>query len=230
MRLKYPLFILLLLVIAEAAATGGRQQIRQGNRLFDDGKYAEAEEKYRQAIEDDGDSFLALYNLANTLYKQGRLEEAGEIFNSLTHQATSEKELTNVLHNLGNSYLGRGMIQESIDAYKKALRLSPGEENTRYNLAYAKNLLDEPPPQEDQDPMNDGRDESEREQDRPEAQNGDDEEDSHGEDTEHTPDQLTQEDAERILDALMQQEQEVQENIIRDEDADTAETSVRRDW
>lgn len=219
--MKYLLLTVLLFLTPYVFADDGRKLIRQGNRLFEEGSYTEAEGKYRDAIENDGESFVALYNLANSLYKQGRLEEAGEIFNTLRHMAPGDEELTSVLHNIGNSYLGRGMIQESIDAYKEALRISPGEEDTRYNLAYAQNLLEEHPPQDEPDSSDGENGEDEDQLDSPDT----------GGDQQSPPqdDQLTQEDAERILEALRQQEQEIQQNIIRGEE-DTGRVITGREW
>ncbi|TVR40741.1 MAG: tetratricopeptide repeat protein [Bacteroidia bacterium] len=219
-------------------AGDGRQLIREGNSLFQEGRFEEAEDKYRQALEAGADQFAALFNLGNTLYKQGRLEEAGEIFSGLTHAASSDQKRAKAFHNLGNSFLGAGQIAESIEAYKNALRISPDEEDTRYNLAYALNLLDEMPPMEQ--PANgdgNGEDDDEQQQDDMPGEADDDEDKGDQQEPGHsdrerqqeTIDQLTHEDAERILDALRQQEQEIQEQINR-EDRRSEPVRSEREW
>ncbi len=216
-----------------------RQLLRQGNKLFETGEYAVAEQKYREALEIDPDNLKAWHNLGNTLYKQGRLEEAKEIFSQLTQEGTAPADLRAAgWHNLGNTLLGSGNIPESIGAYKEALRLSPDDDDTRYNLAYALNLLDEPPPN-DQDQNDHGEDGDAEQEPQQDEDQGDDDSDSepspdHGHEgaddqMAERPDRLSPQDAERILEALRQQEQKVQENIDREEQISEPVRS-QREW
>ncbi len=216
-----------LLLATDTYASDARQRIREGNRLFEEGNYAEAEAKYRQSLEAESNNYKALFNLGNTLYRQGRLEEARQVFDMLSYQAPSETEQANVLHNLGNAYLGAGQLAESIEAYKQALRLRPEDEDTRYNLAYALNLLDEMPPQEEPEAGDSQEDQDE------DPEEGMHEEQAPGTAPEDTgPDrmeQLSHEDAEKILDALKQQEQKIQEQINR-EDHTKETVRTQREW
>ncbi len=198
-----------------------RQWIREGNKLYEEGKYQEAEIKYRRALEEDSGNFRALFNLGNALYKQGRFDEASEIFDMLSQIGSEEQERAKAFHNLGNAHLGSQRFGESIEAYKNALRLNPDDDDTRYNLAYAKNFLQDPPEQEPQPDDNDqnGEDEDEQEGQQPPPPGEDDigdEDQQPDAGPEPAPDQLSPQDAERILDALNQQEQKVQEKVNRD--------------
>jgi len=205
-------FVMLLLLLAgNIFATDVRQWIREGNNLFEEGRYAEAEEKYLQSLEHDADNFKALFNLGNALYMQGRLGEAQEVFDALSFVAPSDEGKASALHNLGNAYLGAGQIPESIEAYKRALRLMPDEEDTRYNLAYALNLLDEMPPAEE--PQHDDTTPPTSEEDI----------------SPDRIDQLSPQDAERILEAMKQQEQKIQERINR-EDQTREPVRTIREW
>ncbi len=240
--IRYILTVALPLIINVSFASETRQLIREGNKLFEEGRYIEAEDRYRQSLEMDGHNNKALFNLGNALYRQGRLEEAKELFNMLSHDELSDPERAKVLHNLGNAFLGSGQIPESIETYKRALRLSPDDDDTRYNLAYALNLLDEMPPQEQpQDGEGEGEGEDDQEQ---QPENGQDDDDGDGEqqsqpgDHEQEPaddtapqpiEGLSYEEAERILDALRQQEQEVQREINR-EDQQREPVRTEREW
>lgn len=231
--------ILMVFASVQLNATEARQLIRQGNKLFSDGDYTGAESRYRESLAIDDSNFKALFNLGNALYMQGRLEEAQEIFESLPHEAPSHEQEAKALHNLGNALLGAGDIPGSIDAYKRALRILPKEEDTRYNLAYAMQLLDEMPPENQDAPDNGEDDQKETEGDGAgEQEEGEEETPDHdekdpataGQDT--SPDRidrLSPEDAERILEALRQQEQEIQENIVRDE-RHTDPITTEREW
>jgi len=44
-------------------------------------------------------------------------------------------------HNLGNSYMQQKEWGKSVDAYKDALKINPSDQDTKYNLAYAKKHL-----------------------------------------------------------------------------------------
>ncbi len=234
------LTIALLLIINCSFASEMRQLIREGNKLFEEGRYVEAEDKYRQSLEIDEHNHPALFNLGNTLYRQGRLEEAKELFNMLSNDEMSDPDRAKVLHNLGNAFLGSGQIPESIETYKRALRVSPDDDDTRYNLAYALNLLDEMPPQE-QPQDGDGEDQDNQEEqpeDGRDDDNGDDEQqhqpdDQNQELADDSPPQpidgLSYEEAERILEALRQQEQEVQREINR-EDHRSEPVRTEREW
>ncbi len=226
--------------VSASLADNERQLLREGNRLFEEGQYAEAEAKYRKSLEIDPDNFRAWHNLGNSLYHQGRIDEAAEVYRQLIRQAPSDDARAAGWHNLGNSLLAEGNIAESIEAYKEGLRLAPMDEDTRYNLAYAFNLLEEQPP-ESQDDTCDGDGESDEDQGQPQNDaNGDDEQDSesapkqdqqNGEQDrslEQRPENLTPEEAERILEALRQQEQKVQEEINRDQSSEPVRRE--REW
>ncbi len=244
--MKLNLIILLVTLITLPSTVGAGndlQLLRQGNRLFEEGSYLEAEAKYREALELDETNYRAWHNLGNALYHQGRLEEAADIYNRLLGKAPSDQARAAGWHNLGNSLLGNGQVAESIEAYKQALRLRPDDEDTRYNLAYALNLLEEMPP----DASSDGADESDgdddgdqQQQDQQQAEGDDDkEQDAKGDQDRkeqneedqmaERPEQISLQDAERILDALRQQEQKVQEDINRESET-TQPARPRRQW
>ncbi len=227
-----------------ALAADASSWLRRGNAFFEEGNYPEAERAYREALELDASGFKAMFNLGNALYKQGRLEEAAGIFESLSLMPEARDEMAGVLHNLGNARLGKGDIAASIEAYKDALRTDPGDEETRYNLAYALRLLEEMPPPEPQsggDPEGEQDEGEEQEEGTGEDDPGDEGDDrdqemagaeSNGPDQEDTPlalDQISREDAESLLDALRRQEQEVQEKINRDEQP-AGPRSKEREW
>ncbi len=248
MKVSLILFALLL-IASPAPADDGLRLLREGNRLFEEENYVQAGEKFRQALEQDPGNTKALFNLGNALYRQGRPEEAADVFEALSQLTQDASLRADALHNLGNSQLGSGKIPESIESYKESLRLNPEDEDTRYNLVYAMNLLEEMPPENGESPDEAGDEDTDDEHraDRPEGQKeeqqpGDDQpgddrpEDGlqdisphESETQEHRPEQLTQEEAERILDALNRQEQRIQEQVERKADT-TATVTPRRNW
>ena len=207
------------------------QLIREGNKNFEQENYQDAEIYYRRALEENPNNPKALYNLANSLYRQGRFDEAINILDALSHTELEKINKSDVYHNLGNAQLGAQQIRESIDSYKNALRLDPGDNDTRYNLAYAMNLLDEMEQQQQDDPESCEGDQDQEEDQEQEQPGQDDESDPQPEQDKQQPmpDQISQEDAERILDALNQQEQKIQEEIKREE-AEVPRGRPEREW
>ena len=219
-----------------------RQLLREGNRFFEEGRFVEAEAKFREALKINAENHKAWHNLGNALYMQDSLKRAAEAFDRMIRHSPTDDARAAGWHNLGNSLLAEGNIAESIEAYKEGLRLVPMDEDTRYNLAYAFNLLDEQPPQQ-QDDTSDGDGEGDEEQEQDQSQNndnGDDEQDrestadqdqqdsTQDQSPGQRPESLTPEEAERILEALRQQEQKVQEEINRDQSSEPVRRE--REW
>ncbi len=116
--------------------------LKKGNELYDKGAYQEAEKEYTLASEWNHGSFEAAFNLGNALYRQDSLEKAADQFQLAANLARDPKQEAMAWHNLGNTYLSQRNYQKSIDAYKKALRKNPQDDDTRYNFVYAKKMLE----------------------------------------------------------------------------------------
>ena len=117
-----------------------KKLIKEGNKLYNDSSYNMAEMKYRKSLEKDQNYFNAAFNLADAVYKQERYGEASSFFESLKDNARNDLDLAHINHNLGNSLLKEGKLNEAIDAYKNSLRLNSNDDDTRYNLAYAQKM------------------------------------------------------------------------------------------
>jgi tetratricopeptide (TPR) repeat protein len=196
-----------------------QRHIRQGNKLYQGEKFNEAEIRYRQSLEENPQNTRGMFNLGNALYRQGRFDEAAELFEGLSQFAPGEIEKASAYHNLGNAFLQSQKYAESVEAYKNALRINPEDEETRFNLAYAMRMLQEQPQQDQED-----QDQNDQEQNQDQQKNQDQQQDEQNQDQQneqqqpqHRPDQITPQDAQRILDALNQKEQKVQEDLKREQ-------------
>jgi len=133
--MKNTLFILSFLMCMNSIAQNKKSFLRDGNKLYADSNYNEAEIQYRKSLEKDQDYFNASFNLADAVYKQERYKEATALFDALRDDAPTETDLAKVYHNLGNSLVKEQNLEEAIAAYKSALRINPKDKDTRYNLA-----------------------------------------------------------------------------------------------
>ncbi len=140
--------VILIIIFALASTYSSFAQaenkiVRKGNGYYEDGKYKDAEISYRKALEKEPRSLKSSYNLANSLYKQDSYEEAANSYLNAINKLgpNQEKQKAASFHNLGNTLVKEEKYQEAIDAYKQALRINPSDEDTRYNLVYAMNKL-----------------------------------------------------------------------------------------
>ena len=136
--MKNTLFILSLLMCITSFAQNKKSFLRDGNELYTDSSYNDAEMQYRKSLEKDQDYFNASFNLADAVYKQERYEESSALFDALIDNAPTENTLAKVYHNLGNSLTQEQKLEEAIEAYKNALRINPNDAETRHNLALSK--------------------------------------------------------------------------------------------
>jgi tetratricopeptide (TPR) repeat protein len=156
------IFLSIAIVISFGIISYGQSEIkhiREGNRFYYDSAFTESEIAYRKALNTKVESEKAKYNLGAALYKQQRYDEAQNIYKELAQSEKDKEKLARYHHNLGNSYLKSGKINESIDAYKQALRYNPDDASTKYNLSYALKMQ-----QQQQDQNQDNNQESKDQQ------------------------------------------------------------------
>ncbi len=138
-------------------------------------KFSAAEADYRQAISLNPKSETAKYNLGTAYYGKEKNAEAMLRFKQAAQTATDKAEKHKAFHNLGNTYMNEKKYTEAVESYKNALRNNPNDDETRYNLALAKDMLEKnPPPPEDKDDKNKDQNEDKKDQDKKDQQDQDD--------------------------------------------------------
>jgi len=210
-----------------AWAQADKKFIRQGNRVYEKDKFPESEIYYRKALDKNKGSGDAVFNSGDALYKQKKYEDAGKQFIE-SHRMNEDKDKkSSSLYNLGNSLLMANKLQESIEAYKNSLRLKPDNKEAKYNLAYAQDLLKEQQQQQqqqqqqnkdnkdnkdqnnDQQKKDDGNKNQDQEKDSQDKQNNEQQQDKQDQQQQS----ISKEDAERLLNAIANDEKNVQEKV-----------------
>jgi Ca-activated chloride channel homolog len=214
-----------------AAAQAERRFIREGNRLYEKQLFDESELSYRRALDKDEASPQARFNLGNSLFRQERYDEAIRFFGELADDVNDPLNRSKVFHNLGNSMLMSGQVRQGIEAYKEALRNNPGDAETRYNLAFAQHLLDEMKnnPRDGEDNENgddqnrdgsnddiDGDVDNDNADDDGAPPDKDNDQQDREEPARRQPDQISAEDALRMLEAAEREEQKVQKKLMEE--------------
>jgi hypothetical protein len=211
------LVIILFLALAELInAQSDKKFIRQGNREYEKDKYSEAEISYRRAVDKNKGSADAIFNIGDALYKQNKFDDAGKQFVD-NHYLIEDKEKKSAsLYNLGNSLLMANKVQESIEAYKGSLKLDPSNMEAKYNLAYAQDLLKQQQQknqeQQDQNKNDQNKDQNEKQDNKKQDQNKDQNKEQQQQPQEQQQ-KISKEDAQRLLNALANDEKNVQEKV-----------------
>ena len=119
-----------------------------------------AEAEYREAISLNPKDDTGKYNLGNAYYDKEMNDVAMSRFKQAAAVADTKADKHKAFHNLGNTFMNEKKYQEAVESYKNALRNNPKDEETRYNYALAKELL------EDQEKNGGGDDDKENEEDK----------------------------------------------------------------
>ena len=124
--------------------------IAGANELLKNKEAVVSEMEYRKALSNSPNRIEALYNLGNNHYQSGDFDEASQRYFETQKKAASRGERHQAFHNMGNVSMEQKDYAKAVEAYKNALRNNPADEETRYNYALAKKLLDKEKQQQDQ--------------------------------------------------------------------------------
>jgi len=229
------IFMLPVLLHAQAE----RKYIRQGNKQYEAEVFDESEILYRKALEKEQQSYSGEFNLGDAMYKQEKYEDAVRSFHKLAENQTDPVKLGELYHNMGNSFLKANQLEASIEAYKQALRNNPADNETRHNLAYAQQMQqqeqDQKDQKQDQDQQDQNQDQEQQDQNQDQDQqdqNQDQDQQDQNQDQEQQQQQqpqISREDAQRMLQALQQDEQDLQEKLKKQK-AQATKVKVLKDW
>ena len=240
---------LVALMIAFTATAGSqtvRSHVSDGNHHYEKYRFPDAEVEYKKALEKNPTSREAQFNVGNAYYKQDRFDEATRTFNASIATAPTPIDQAAAYHNLGNSLLKGGKIKESIEAYKQALRLNPTDDDTRYNYQLAMDKLKNPENQKQQKDKQRENKDQQKDQNQDQQQNQQQQDQKKDQQQQQQPqpqdakqdqtkqqqaqqrqNQMPKEQAEQILQALRNNEKELQKQLRKRQGA---RVRVERDW
>lgn len=204
------LYIAMLLLMATGnvmSQKSDRNYLRKGNRLYKDSTYVKAEVEYRKALEHSPQSTDAMYNLGNALLMQQKTKEAMEQYESVSKMEKDNRKLAQTYHNTGVILQSAKQYAQCIEAYKQALRNDPSDDETRYNLALAQKLL------KDQQNQQQNQQNQQQKQDQKEDKKDQNQKQQQEQEQLQNKNEMSKENAEQLLKAVMQDEKEVQDKV-----------------
>ena len=226
------------------------EAVKDTTRL-DTTKFSQAEEEYRKALNLRPGNDQWNFNLAGAQYKQMQFEEAERKFEELAEKFDTPEEQARALHNIGNSRLMQQRIDESIESYKEALRRNPNDLDTKYNLAYAQMLKNQQQDQQqkqdqqqNQDQQNQQNQDQQNEQDQQnqDQQQNKDQQNQQNQDQQQNQQQqnqqqqqqqqtkISRQDAEQLLQALQNDERDIQEKVKKEKAAKARRIRTEKEW
>jgi tetratricopeptide (TPR) repeat protein len=229
MRLILILFFLIVIMPHSIFSQSLRGLVNDGVDQYKEGNFSDAEVNFKKGTDKAPDSFEAQFNLGDAYFKQQRYDEAIKSYQSSLAMARNDTEKSKVHYNVGNSLLKSQKIEESIEEYKKSLKLNPNDQETKYNLSYALEMLKN---QQQQDQQQDKKDEDKKEEEKKDEQKDKKEEkkedqqqkqdqqkqdqqkkEEQKQQQQQQPQKISKEEAERILEALKDNEKDLQKEL-----------------
>ena len=208
LRSKYILFTIFLLSVASVSAQKAeRDYIRKGNRLFNDSVFVDAEVNYRKALEVNPKSTVSMYNLGNTLSQQQKFQDAMEQYVAAGKIEKDKMKLAHIYHNMGVLFQAGKDYAKAVEAYKMSLRNNPADDETQ---------------QQNQDQNQDQNKDQQQKQDQQQDKNKDKQNDQKQDEkkdqqqppkSEKKDNQMSKENAEQLLNSVMQDEKDVQDKV-----------------
>ena len=136
---------------------------REGNRLFAEGKYAEAEKAYLDAQAKTPGKPELLYNHGNALIKEKKYEPAVQQLRQAVSKGDRGIQASS-WYNSGNALFEMGKYQDAAQAYIQALRINPADPDAKHNLELALKKTQEQKQQKQQGEGNGQQNQQERQQ------------------------------------------------------------------
>lgn len=184
--------------------------IRKGNQLYKEGEYDKSLVEYEKAVKLKSANAVANFNFGNALFRKEKWEEAEKNFENVINTATDETIREHAYYNKGVALTKQKKLEESIEAYKTALRMNSNDEDARVNLQKA--LLELKKKNESQQKKEKKQEQKPKQKEKPKPQQS----------------KLNKKQVERLLQALRQKEQEVQQKMQQNKTR--AVSQPEKDW
>jgi Ca-activated chloride channel homolog len=180
--------------------------IRRGNRFYNKQDYDQSLTNYDKALKKSPGNPDAHFNQGDAQYRKNDYEKAAASYDDVLQSKADENTRQSAYYNKGVSMIRQKKLDESIDAWKNALRLNPEDAEARDNLVKA---LLEKKKQEQQEQQNKKDQKDKKQDDKKQKQ------DPNQPENKPKPPQskLTKQQVEQYLKSLEQREKDVQDKM-----------------
>lgn len=205
-----------------------RNLITQGNKLYNDGKYKEAMQKYSMALQENPSSLVGKYNLGLSQIRLGSnssdttqtakemLAKGCQAMEQVANRGKENPDLASrANYNLGNVAFNSEDYQKAEGLYKQALRFNPDDNNARRNLRITQLKLKQ---SQKQDKNNDNKEDQDKDKEEKQDQNQNQQNQNQDQNKDQQPPKQNQSDinpqtAEQILNAMENKENQTRARV-----------------
>lgn len=215
-----------LAAVVPAAAQNGNAQLRSGNRYYKKKELDKSLQQYQSAVRQAPTNPTANYNLGNAQFRKNNYDEAARSYDASV-QHTQDKGLQEKgYYNKGVAMIKQKKLQESIDAWKQALKLNAADADARENLEKA--LIQLKQQQQQQQQNNQKKDQKDKKDDKKDEKKDQEKQQQQQEQPKPQPSRLNKQQVEQLLKALEQKENDLQ-NKMRQAKVKTP-NQPEKDW
>ena len=220
--------LILLVFVAAGCDRSAASLNNEGNEAFDNQEYGAALQAYEQAQQESPDLAQPVYNAGNTHYRQQRYGAAQQSYEKALSIADADLAQS-ATFNLGNVLFNAANLEEAIEAYKQALRINSDDADAKHNLELALRELQQQQHEEDEEGQSQAQDQPAEQPDAgqqklpsalPDQSAGgrqNQEEQDDGQRGQPQIQELTEEQARRLLDAVGRNAETLQGQSLRNE-------------
>jgi len=206
---------------SSAQTHNGDAQLRSGNRYYKKKQLDQSQQQYEEAVRKAPENPTANYNLGNTQFRKNNYADAANSYNnSVEHAGDDKAMLEKGLYNKGVALIKQQKLQESIEAWKKALRLDANDEDARENLQKALMQLKQQQQQQQQEKKKDQEKKDKKEEKKDQQQEP--------QQPKPQPSRLNKQQVEQYLKTLQQKEKELQDKM--NQNKAKAPNQPDKDW
>jgi Ca-activated chloride channel homolog len=126
-----------ILIAQDLSAQNENVLINKGNQLYKEKKFDESKLQYQKAVGEAPTNSTANYNLGNAQFRKNGYDEASKSYNTSVEHAPDKDTQEKGFYNKGVALVKQQKTDESIDAWKNALKIDPNDEDARENLEKA---------------------------------------------------------------------------------------------
>lgn len=235
-----------------------REHLNQANGYHKDSLFDKAIEPYQRALSRDNSNDVANYNSGTNLllknYKDtkngtvdsetvtGVYTDALALLQNAASNATDKELIAASKHNEALVHHLTDSLEKAAEAYKESLRKNPADHETRYNLAVVlyqlKNNQNQDQQQQQQDQQqNQQQQQQQQQQDQQQNQQQDQQQQQQDQQQQEqqqsqgsmSEEDMSKENAERLLEAAMQDEKAVLEKVKRDKNK-SGKQKLQKNW
>jgi tetratricopeptide (TPR) repeat protein len=190
-----------------ASAQNSNALIRSGNRYYKKKQLDQSVQQYQAAVNKAPDNPTANYNLGNAQFRKNEFDAAAKSYDASVTHSTSDKPMEEKgFYNKGVAMAKQKKLQESIDAWKSALKLDASDSDARENLEKA--LMELKKQQQQQKKQQDQKKDQKDKKD--EKKNQDQQQEQQ---PKPQPSRLNKQQVEQLLKALQQRENDLQNKL-----------------